>query len=73
MYEWLRTRENNLDHMMFHVSKNDIPTSEDPQVIAQSIADLAKSAVTQDRSVTILGIISRNDQWNNKVRYVNHS
>ena len=29
--------------------------------------------MTQDRSVTISGIIPRKDQWNNKVREVNDS
>ena len=65
-------REKNPDHM-FHVGANDIPTSKDPLPIAQSIVDLAKSVMTQDRSVTISDIISRNDQWNNKVREVNDS
>ena len=41
--------------------------------IAQSIVDFAKSVMIQDRSVTISGIIPRNDQWNNKVREVNNS
>ena len=66
-------RENNPDHIIFHVGTNDIPTSKDPLAIAQSIVDLAKSVMNQDRGVTISGIIPRNDQWNNKVREVNDS
>ena len=65
--------ENNPDHTIFHVGTNDIPTSKDTLAIAQSIVDLVKSVMTQDRSVTISGIIPRNDQWNNKVREVNDS
>ena len=54
--------DNNPDHIMFHVGTNDIPTWKDPLAIAQSIVDLAKSVMTQDRTVTISGIIPRNDQ-----------
>ena len=66
-------RENNPDHIIFHVGTNDIPTSKDPLAIAQSIVDLAKNVMTQDGSVTISGIILRNDKWNNKFREVNDS
>ena len=66
-------RENNPDDIMFHVGTNDIPKSKDPLPIAQSIVDLAKRVMTQDRSVTISDIIPRNDQWNNKVRELNDS
>ena len=66
-------RQNNLDHIIFHAGTNDIPTSKDPLAIAQSIVDLAKSVMTQDRGVTISRIIPLNDQWNNKVREVNDS
>ena len=65
--------DNNPDHIIFHVGTNDIPTSKDPLAIAQSIVDLAKNVMTQDGSVTISGIILRNDQWNNKFREVNDS
>ena len=66
-------RKNNPDHIILHVGTNDIPTSKDPLAIVQSIVDLAKNVMTQDGSVTISGIILRNDQWNNKVREVNYS
>ena len=66
-------RENNPGHLIFHVGTNDILTLKDPLPIAQSIVDLAKTVMTQDGSVTISGIIPRNDQWNNKVREVNDS
>ena len=66
-------RENNPNHLIFHVGTSDTPASKDPLAIAQSIVDLAKSVMTEDRSVAISGIILRNDQWNNKVREVNDS
>ena len=49
-------RENNPYHIIFHVGTNDIPTSKDPLAIAESIVDLAKSVMTQDRSFTISGV-----------------
>ena len=55
-YVKLRICENNPDHIIFHVKTNDIPTSEDPLAIAQSIVDFAKSVMTQDRGVTMSGI-----------------
>ena len=66
-------RENNSDHIIFHVGRNDIPTSKDPLAIAQPFVDLAKSVMTQDRCVTVSGIIPWKDQWNNKVGEVNDS
>ena len=65
--------QNNPDHIIFHAGTNNIPTSKDPLAIAQSIVDLAKSVMTQDRGVTISRIIPLNDQWNNKVKEVNDS
>ena len=72
-YVKLCIRENNPDHIIFHAGTNYIPTSKDPLAIAQSIVDLAKIVMTQDRSFTISGIIPWNDLWNNKVREVNDS
>ena len=66
-------RENNPDHIIFHVGTNDIPTSKDPLAIAQYIVDLAKSVMNQDGGVTISRFIPWNDQWNNKVSEVNDS
>ena len=40
-------RENNPDHIMFHVGINDLPPERNPQVIAQAKVDLGKS-VTDD-------------------------
>ena len=56
-YVKLYIRENNPNNIIFHTVTNDIPKSKDPLATAQSIVDLAKSVMTQDRSVTISGII----------------
>ena len=53
-------REKNPVHIIFHVRTNDILTSKDLLAIAQSIVDLAKSVITQNCSITISGITSRN-------------
>ena len=40
-------RENNPDHIMFHVGINDLPPEKNPQVTAQAKVDLGKN-VTDD-------------------------
>ena len=65
------TRENNPDHIIFHVGTNDIPSTKTPEFIARSILDLAKNVFSENCSVSVSNIIPRNDQWNNKVREVN--
>ena len=64
------TRENDPDHIIFHVGTNDIPSTKTPECIAQSISDLAKSVLSENCNVSVSNIIPRNDQWNNKVREV---
>ena len=64
------TRENNPDHIIFHVGTNDIPSTKTPEFIARSILDLAKNVLSENCSVSVSNIIPRNDQWN-KVREVN--
>ena len=59
-------RENNPDHI-FHVGTNDVPSEKTPQVIAQSIVDLAKSVANDNLQVTVSSIVPRNDQWSKKV------
>ena len=55
-------RESNPDHVIFQVRTSDIPTSKDPLATVQSIVDLAKNIMTQDRGVTISDIFPQNDQ-----------
>ena len=64
------TRENDPNHIIFHVGTNDIPSTKTPECIAQSILDLAKSVLSENCNVSVSNIIPRNDQWNNKVREV---
>ena len=60
-------RENNPDHIIFHVGTNDVPFEKTPQVIAQSIVDLVKSVANDNLQVTGSCIVPRNYQWSKKV------
>ena len=64
-------RENNPDHIIFHVGTNDIPPEKTPQVIAQSIVDLATTVANDNLQVTVSSIVPQNDQWSKKVYEVN--
>ena len=64
-------RENNPDHIIFHVGTNDVPSEKTPHVTAQSIKDLAKSVTNYNLQVTVSSIVPRNDQWSKKVYEVN--
>ena len=63
-------RENNPHHTMFHVGTKDVSSEKTPQVIAQSIVDLANSVTNDNVQVTISIIAPRNDQWSKKVHEV---
>ena len=52
-------RENNSDHIIFHVGTNDVPSDKTLQVIAQSIVDLAKSVTNDNLQVTVSSIVPR--------------
>ena len=64
-------RENNPDHIILHVGTNDVLSEKIPQVIAQSIVDLAKTVANDNFQVTVSSIVPRNDQWSKKVYDVN--
>ena len=64
-------RENNPDHIIFHVGTNYVPSEKTPEVIAQSTIDLAKTVANDNLQVTVSSIVSRNDQWIKKVYEVN--
>ena len=66
-YLKLSIRENNPDHIIFHVGTNDVPIQKTSQVIAQSMVDLAKSVANDNLQVNVSSIVQRNDQWNEKV------
>ena len=61
-------RENNPDHIIFHVGTNDVLSEKTPQVIAQSITDLAKIVTNDNLQVAVSGIIPWNDQWSKTMR-----
>ena len=52
-------RENNPDHIIFHLGKNDVPSEKSPQVIAQSVVDLEKSVINDSLQVTVSTIVPR--------------
>ena len=56
-------RENNPDHIVLRVGTIDVPSEKTPQVIAQSIVDLAKTVGNDNLQVTVFSIVPRNDQW----------
>ena len=64
-------RENNPDHIILCVGTIDVPSEKNPQVIAQSIVDLAKTVGNYNLQVTVFSIFQRNDQWSKKVYEVN--
>ena len=65
-------REENPDHIILHVGTNDLSSENNAERVGKSIVDLAKSLLSENRKVTISGIIPRNDQWNFKAEEVNN-
>ena len=66
-------REENPDHIILHVGTNDLSSENNAERVGKSIVDLAKSLLSENRKVTISGIIPRNDHWNIKAEEVkNH-
>ena len=63
-------REDNPDHVVIHVGTNDLPSEKPAETIATSVLNLAREVLSEKRSVSISGIIPRNDKWN-KVCEVN--
>ena len=54
-------RENNADHIIFHVGTNDVLSEKTPQVIARSMVDLVKSVTKDNLQVTVSSFVPRND------------
>ena len=65
-------REENPDHIILHVGTNDLSSENNAERVGKSIVDLAKSLLSENRKVTISGIIPRNEQWNIKAEEVNN-
>ena len=65
-------RENDPDHLIFHAVTTDVPSNKKVEkCIAESIMSLAKEVKESKFDVSISSVISRNDNWNNKVMEVN--
>ena len=64
-------KENDPDHLIFHVGTNDVPSNKKAKYIAESIVSLEKEAKASKLDVSISSIILRNDNWNNEVMEVN--
>ena len=64
-------QENDPDHVIMHVGTNEMNSELPPERIAKSVIHVAKNVKTDTRSVSISGIIPRNDNFNNKVMEVN--
>ena len=64
-------RENNPDHLIFHVETNDVPSNKKAKSIAETIASSGKEVKASKLDVSISSIIPRNHNWNNKVMKVN--
>ena len=66
-------RKNNPDHIIFHVGTSDILSEKPSEWIAKStVALAAKCGSWGDRTIIISEIVTRSDQWNNKVLQVNN-
>ena len=64
-------RENDPDHVILHVGTNKLNSEFLPERIAKSIVDVAKNIKSEKRSVSISGVVPRNDDLNNKASEVN--
>ena len=65
-------RENDPDHIILHVGTNELNFEKSAEMCGKEIMDLAKSLITDKRTVSVSGIIPRNDEWNNKGSEVNN-
>ena len=64
-------RENNPEYVILHVGTNELNSELTPERIAKSIIDVCKNIQTSHRSVSISGIVPRNDNFNKKATQVN--
>ena len=57
--------------MVLHVGPNELNTELTPERIAQSVIDVAENIKSNHRTVSISGMIPRNENLNNKATEVN--
>ena len=58
-------------HLILDVGTNDLVAENNTERIAKSIDDLAKGLVADDRTISVSGIVPRNNKLNGKVTEVN--
>ena len=64
-------REHDPDYVILHVGTNELKSESTPERIAKSVVDICKNIQTDQRTVSISGIVPRNDNFNNKAMEVN--
>ena len=64
-------RENNPEYVILHVGTNELNSELTPERIAKSVIDVGKNIQINHRTVSIFGIVPRNDNFNNKATEVN--
>lgn len=53
--------QNNRDHFILHLGKNDLKSEKNPECIRESIVDLAISLKNEKRDVSVSNIIERTE------------
>ena len=64
-------KENNLEYVILHVGTNKLDSELSPERIPKSVIDVGKNIQTNHRTVSISGIVPRNDNFDNNAREVN--
>ena len=65
-------RENNPDHVIIHVGTNELDLERQADMMEKCIIDGAEGIRTNTRTVSILEIVQRKDNFNNRVQDVNN-
>ena len=66
-----RIRENNPEYVILHLGTNELNSELTSERTAKSVIDVGKNIQTNNRVVSISGIVPRNDNFNNKATEVN--
>ena len=66
-----RIRENKPQYAILHVGTNELNSELTPERIAKSVIDVGKNIQTNHKTVSISGIVPRNENFNNKATEVN--
>ena len=73
MKDYVKTciRENNPEFVILHVGTNELNSELTPEKIEKSVIDVGKNIQTNHRTVSISGVVPRNDNFKNKATEVN--